>query len=45
LLQVLEEYRKALDSLATAIRDGDGDALHSRLLRARAAREELFHRS
>jgi prephenate dehydrogenase len=45
LLRVLEEYRGALDRLATAIRSGDGDALHGRLLQARAAREELLHRS
>jgi prephenate dehydrogenase len=45
LLRVLEDYRRALDALATAIRDGDGEALHGRLLRARVAREELTHRS
>jgi cyclohexadieny/prephenate dehydrogenase / 3-phosphoshikimate 1-carboxyvinyltransferase len=45
LLRVLDEYQRALERLATAIRNGDGDALHDRLLQARAAREELSHRS
>ena len=45
LLRVLDEYQRALDRLAAAIRNGDGDTLHGRLLQARAAREELSHRS
>ena len=45
LLRVLDEYQRALERLAAAIRNGDGDALQDRLLQARAAREELSHRS
>lgn len=45
VLKVLAGYQAALERLAAAIRDGDGEALEARLLRARAAREELVHRS
>jgi prephenate dehydrogenase len=45
LLRVLDEYQRALERLAAAIRNGDGDALQDRLLQARAAREELSHRA
>jgi prephenate dehydrogenase len=45
VLAVLAEYQQALDRLAAAIRNGDGKALTDRLLKARAAREELLHRS
>jgi prephenate dehydrogenase len=43
-LRVLAEYRDALAGLEAAIRDGDGDALMARLMRARVAREEISHR-
>jgi prephenate dehydrogenase len=43
-LRVLAEYRDALTGLEAAIRDGDGDALMARLMRARVAREEISHR-
>jgi len=45
VLRVLAGYQQALERLAAAIRDGDGKALMDRLLQARAAREELLHRS
>ena len=45
VLKVLAGYQEALERLAAAIRDGDGAAVEARLLRARAAREELVHRS
>lgn len=45
VLQALAGYRDALERLATAIRDGDGEAIESQLLQARAAREELANRS
>jgi prephenate dehydrogenase len=45
LLEVLAGYQAALERLAHAIRDNDGAALEAQLRRARAAREELFHRS
>jgi prephenate dehydrogenase len=45
VLRVLAGYQQALERLAAAIRDGDGEALMDRLLQARAAREELLHRS
>jgi len=45
VLRVLAGYQQALERLAAAIRDGDEEALLGRLLQARAAREELFHRS
>lgn len=45
LLDVLAGYRAALDRFARAIRENDGVALEAQLRRARAAREELFHRS
>jgi prephenate dehydrogenase len=45
VLRILAGYQQALERLAAAIRDGDEEALLGRLLQARAAREELFHRS
>jgi prephenate dehydrogenase len=45
VLKVLAGYQNALERLATAIRDGDGAAIEARLLQARAACEELPHRS
>jgi prephenate dehydrogenase len=45
VLRVLARYRDALERLATAIRDGDGAAIEARLARARAAREEMVHRT
>jgi prephenate dehydrogenase len=45
VLRVLAGYQQALERLAAAIRDGDGEALTDRLLQARTAREELLHRS
>jgi len=45
MLKALAEYQQALERLAAAIQDGDGEALTDRLLRARSAREELLHRS
>jgi cyclohexadieny/prephenate dehydrogenase len=45
VLRVLAGYQQALERLAAAIRDRDGEALTDRLLQARAAREELLHRS
>lgn len=45
VLTVLAGYQQALERLADAIRDGDGAAIEARLQRARAAREELAHRS
>jgi prephenate dehydrogenase len=45
VLRVLAGYQQALERLAAAIRDEDGEALMDRLLQARAAREELLHRS
>jgi prephenate dehydrogenase len=41
LLKVLAEFREALGRLEAAIRDGDGEALSDRLVRARNAREEI----
>ncbi len=45
VLRVLAEYQQALGRLAAAIQGGDGEALTDQLLKARAAREELLHRS
>jgi prephenate dehydrogenase len=45
VLRVLAAYREALAGLEAVIRDGDADALTARLARARAAREEITHRS
>jgi prephenate dehydrogenase len=45
VLRVLAEYQRALERLAAAIRDDDGEGLAARLLQARVAREELVHRS
>ncbi len=45
VLKALAGYQEALERMAAAIRDGDGAALEARLLRARAAREELVNRS
>ncbi len=45
LLEVVAGYQAALDRFARAIRENDGAALEAQLRRARAAREELFHRS
>jgi prephenate dehydrogenase len=45
LLEVLAGYQAALERFAHAIRDNDVAALEAQLRRARAAREELFHRS
>jgi prephenate dehydrogenase len=45
VLRVLAEYQRALERLAAAIRDGDGEHLEARLLQARVAREGLVHRS
>ncbi|MBI4536975.1 MAG: prephenate dehydrogenase/arogenate dehydrogenase family protein [candidate division NC10 bacterium] len=45
LLNVMAEYRRALDRLEAAIRAGDGEALTRQLLRLRRGREEIGHRS
>jgi prephenate dehydrogenase len=45
VLKVLAGYQAALERLAHAIREGDAAGLEARLRQARAAREELLHRS
>jgi prephenate dehydrogenase len=45
VLRVLAGYQQALERMAAAIRDGDAESLTALLCQARAAREELLHRS
>jgi prephenate dehydrogenase len=45
VLRVLAEYQRALERLAAAISNDDGEGLAARLVQARVAREELAHRS
>ena len=45
ILRVLAAYREALGGLEAAIRASDGEALVARLTQARAAQEEIAHRS